>query len=149
MPVAGKGDEWLLGFVPYQMYAITSKLNRRLRDTLRKEGINIGRWRVLAVLRAYGELNVGRIVDLTVMEQPTVSRIVAQLEREKLVRRRVSKADSREVLVKLTAAGERAFKAIYPTAERHQRHALEGLSKKETDTLLRLLHRIQANIDAK
>jgi len=149
MAVAGKGDEWLMGFVPYQMYAITNKLNRRLRDTLRREGINIGRWRVLAVLRAYGELNVGRIVDLTVMEQPTISRIVAQLEREKLVRRKVSKADSREVLVKLTAAGERAFNAIYPTAERHQQHALEGLSKKETDTLLSLLHRVQANIDRK
>jgi DNA-binding MarR family transcriptional regulator len=141
------GDEWLRRFVPYLLYTTTNRLNRRLRGTLRTQGINIGRWRVLAVLRAFGELNVGRIVDLAVMEQPTVSRILVQLEREALVDRRTSTLDSREVLVSLTAAGNEAFEAIYPTADKHQQRALEGFSRKEVDALVGYLHRIQANID--
>jgi MarR family transcriptional regulator, organic hydroperoxide resistance regulator len=148
MPIAASGDKWLQNFVPYLLYRITNHLNRRLRSRLRKEGINISRWRVLAVLRAYGDLNLGAIVELTVMEQPSVSRIVAQLEQEGLVKRKVSRDDSRFVNVSLTAAGEKAFHSIYPAAERHQEKALRGFSRQEINTLTRFLRRIQANIEA-
>jgi DNA-binding MarR family transcriptional regulator len=148
MAIAARGDKWLQGFVPYLLYRITNHLNRRLRSRLRKEGINISRWRVLAVLRAYGDLNLGGIVDLTVMEQPSVSRIVAQLEQEGLVRRKVSRKDSRFVNVSLTAAGEKSFESVYPAAKKHQETALRGFSRQEINTLTRFLRRIQANIEA-
>src|SRR5690606_2327989 len=124
------------------------QLNRRLRSRLRKEAINISRWRVLAVLRAYGDLNLGEIVDLTVMEQPSVSRIVAQLDQEGLVRRKASREDSRFVNVALTAAGRKAFQGIYPTAVKHQGLALRGFSRKEIETFTDYLRRIQENIGA-
>ena len=148
MPISGHGDKWLLSFVPYLLYRTTNQLNRRLRSRLRKEAINISRWRVLAVLRAYGDLNLGEIVERTVMEQPSVSRIVAQLEQEGLVRRKASRKDSRFVNVTLTAAGSKAFRSIYPAAMKHQAEALRGFSRKEIDTLTNYLRRIQANIEA-
>lgn len=148
MPISGHGDKWLLSFVPYLLYRTTNQLNRRLRSRLRKEAINISRWRVLAVLRAYGDLNLGEIVERTVMEQPSVSRIVTQLEQEGLVRRKASRKDSRFVNVTLTAAGSKAFRSIYPAAMKHQEAALRGFSRKEIDTLTNYLRRIQANIEA-
>lgn len=148
MPISGHGDKWLHNFVPYLMYRITNQLTRRIRSRLRKSGINITRWRVLSVLRAYGEISLGRVVELTVMEQSSVSRVVAQLELEGLVRRKVSKKDSRFVQVKLTPAGAQAFENIYPTAQMHQERALSGFSQKEIDTLKGFLHRIQDNIEA-
>lgn len=148
MPIAGRGDKWLQNYVPYLVYRITNQLTRRIRGRLRKSGINITRWRVLSVLRAHGRLSLGRIVALTAMEQPSVSRVVMQLEREGLVKRRVSREDSRVVHVNLTAAGNRAFQSVYPTAHRHQEKALGGFSKKEIKTLTGLLQRIQANIEA-
>lgn len=147
MPRAGSGNKWLESFVPYLLYRITNQLARRIRSRLRKEGINISRWRVLAVLRAYGDLNLGEIVELTVMEQPSVSRIVAQLEQEGLVRRTVSRKDSRFVNVSLSSAGLQAFEKIYPTARMHQERALRGFSRQETDTLTRYLRRILDNIE--
>ena len=147
MPMAKSGDRWLHNFVPYLLYRITNQLNRRLRSRLRKEGINISRWRVLAVLRGYGKLTMSRIVELTVMEQPSVSRIVAQLEQEGLVRRKAGMKDSRFVNVTLTAAGERAFQSIYPAARLHQELALQGFSAGEIETLTGYLRRIQANIE--
>jgi DNA-binding MarR family transcriptional regulator len=148
MPITKSGDKWLQSFVPYLLYRITNHLNRRLRSRLRKEGINIARWRVLAVLRAYGDLNLGGIVDLTVMEQPSASRIVAQLEQEGLVKRRLSRRDSRFVNVTLTAAGVKAFQSIYPTAQKHQESALRNFSREEISTLIKYLRRIHANIEA-
>ena len=148
MPISGQGDKWLQGFVPYLIYRITNQLTRRIRGRLRKSGINITRWRVLAVLRAHGELSLGKIVELSVMEQPSVSRVVAQLEREGLVKRKVSKTDSRFINVRLTRAGENAFQNVYPTAEKHQALALDGFSRKEISTLKSYLLRIQENIEA-
>lgn len=148
MPISGHGDKWLRNFVPYLMYRITNQLTRRIRGRLRKSDMNITRFRVLAVLRAYGELSLSRIVELTVMEQPSVSRVVAQLEREGLVKRKVSTKDSRFVHASLTAAGTKAFQNIYPTAQRHQERALSGFSRKEINTLKSFLRRIQKNIEA-
>ncbi len=148
MPIAGHGDKWLQNFVPYLIYRISNQLNKRLRGRLRKSGINIARWRVLSVLRAHGDLTLGRIVDLTAMDQPAVSRIVTQLEREGLARREVSTKDSRVVHVSLTKAGEKAFAEVYPTAQKHQKRALSGFTSKEIDTLKKYLRRIQNNIEA-
>lgn len=148
MPIAGHGDKWLQSFVPYLVYRITNQLTRRIRGRLRKSGINITRWRVLAVLRAYGKLSLGQVVELTVMEQPSVSRVVTQLEREGLVTREISTDDSRFVYVALTQAGDKAFQNVYPTAQKHQELALRGFSSKEITTLKSFLQRIQANIEA-
>jgi DNA-binding MarR family transcriptional regulator len=52
------------------------------------------------------------------------------------------------VHVKLTSAGNKAFQSIFPTAERHQERALRGFSAKEIESLIRYLHRIQANVEA-
>ena len=147
MPIAGHGDSWLRRYVPYQIYRTSNKLNQRIRSRLKKNGVNIARWRVMSVLRAYGELSLGRIVDLTAMEQPTVSRIVSQLEREDLAGRAPSEDDSRVVLVSLTDKGEQAFQNIYPAAERHAEIALKDFSDDEIEQLIGYLRRIQDNIE--
>ncbi len=75
-------------------------------------------------------------------------RRLLQLEREGLAKRKISTEDSRVVYVSLTAAGEKAFKEICPTAQKHQERALSGFSKKEIETLTGYLRRIQDNIEA-
>jgi len=49
--------------------------------------------------------------------------------------------------VSLTKAGDEAFQAIMPTAVRHQEQALQGLTDKEKDTLVKILRKIENNID--
>jgi DNA-binding MarR family transcriptional regulator len=141
-----KGDHWLGKFVPYLIYRITSQHNKLLRKRLRRSGINIARWRVLAVLQDNGRMNISQIVERTIIEQPTVSRIVDQLEREGLAFREICDEDSRFVQVMLTEAGEQAFREIYPTATKHQEQGLKGFTRPEIKTLIGFLERIQNNI---
>ena len=143
-----QGNHWLGKFVPYLIYRITNQLNRGLRERLKRSGINIARWRVLAVLKDNDQMNIGQIVERTLIEQPTVSRIVDQLEREGFALREISAEDSRFVQVTLTKLGEKAFKEIYPTATEHQEQALQGFSKQEIKNLIGYLERIQHNIDS-
>ena len=142
------GKPWLGKFVPYLIYRITNHLNRKLRKNLKRSRVNIARWRVLSVLQDHGRLNMGQIVEHTLIEQPTVSRIVDQLEREGLAMRKNSGVDSRYVDVILTPAGENAFKEIYPIATQHQEQALKGFKQQEIKTLIGFLERIQNNISS-
>jgi DNA-binding MarR family transcriptional regulator len=142
----GHGDNWLDGFVPYQIYRITNSLNQRLRSRLRRLPVSISRWRVLGVLRAHGKLTINAIAEAAAMEQPTVSRTVTQLVRDGLVARRAAPRDSRYVEVSLTRSGERAFEAVYPIAVEHQTMALRGFSAAEVRQLQGFLTRIQHNV---
>ena len=141
-----KGNGWLDDFVPYQLYRVTNKLNARLLKRLKTLRINSSQWRVLSVLRAYGPLSIGRIVETTLMEQPTTSRVVAQLERVGHVRRRLSDLDSRVAEISITAAGLEAFEHIVPAALKHQSLAFQNVSAKDTMQLVETLRKIEQNI---
>jgi MarR family transcriptional regulator, organic hydroperoxide resistance regulator len=139
-------NRWLDDFVPYQLYRVTNKLNARLLKRLKSMRINSSQWRVLSVLRAYGPMSIGGIVETTLMEQPTTSRVVAQLERVGHVRRKLSDRDSRVAEISITAAGLQAFEGIVPAALKHQSLAFQNVSAKETAQLVETLRKIENNI---
>ena len=134
-------------YLPYQLYRVTNRLNVRLQGRLKAIGINLSQWRVLSVLRSYGTLSISGIVDYTLMEQPTVSRVVVQLEQDGMVSRRVSAEDSRMNDITLTAKGAEAFDTIRQSAFRHEKLALEGLDETTLRALRETLQRIERNID--
>jgi DNA-binding MarR family transcriptional regulator len=140
------GNRWLDDFVPYQLYRVTNKLNARLLKRLKSIRINTSQWRVLSVLRAYGPMSIGRIVEATLMEQPTTSRVVAQLERVGHVTRRLSARDSRVAEISITATGLQAFEGIVPAALKHQSIAFQSIGAREIAQLVETLRKIEKNI---
>lgn len=140
------GNRWIDDYIPYQLYKVTSQLNIRLHKRLRATGVNLSQWRILSVLRAYGRLNLSQIIEHTLMEQPTVSRVVVQLESDGLVTRHGSAADSRIVEVVITRKGAETFNEIIPTAFRHQRIAFDSLQPAELEMLSAILRKIEKNI---
>jgi DNA-binding MarR family transcriptional regulator len=146
--VAPAGDQWLDAFIPYQLYRVTNKLNARLLTRLRSMRINPSQWRVLSVLKANCAMSINDIVDATIIAQPTVSRVVARLERAGKITRRAASHDSRVVEISLTPEGVAAFKQIVPAALRHQDLAFRGISRKDITQLVRTLMRIERNIES-
>lgn len=144
---AQAGNSWLNDYLPYQLYRLTNRLDQRLQARLRSQGIKPSRWRVMSVLRSYGTLTIGKIAEQALMEQPTVSRVIMQLEADGLATRQASTEDSRATEVTLTQAGIEKLEAILLTAYRHQQEALAGLSRAELDTLRATLNRVEQNID--
>lgn len=146
---AGQGDaadRWLDDFLPYRLYRASAKLNGKLLTRLRMLRINPSRWRVLSVLKAYGPLSIGEIAEATLTEQPTISRIVAQLEKEGRVVRRLSPTDSRVAQISITQEGIDAFNQIAPTALRHEQLAIRDISRKDIARLIAVLNKIESNI---
>jgi DNA-binding MarR family transcriptional regulator len=145
---AKTGDYWLDAFFPYRLYRTSKKLQLRLQTRLRAMRMSPSQWRVLSVLKSYGALSIGEIVEATLMEQPTISRVVSRLEKNGLVARRSSTRDSRMALISLTPAGGEVFKQIIPAALRHQEQALSGLGRKEIARLVATLEKIETNIES-
>jgi DNA-binding MarR family transcriptional regulator len=142
------GDLWLDSFFPYRLYRASKKLQLRLQARLRAMRMSPSQWRVISVLKAYGALSIGEIVEATLMEQPTISRVVARLEKNGLVTRRPSTRDSRMALISLTTPGVEMFKQIIPAALRHQELALNGIGRKEIAQVLATLEKIEQNIES-
>ncbi|NOW47372.1 DNA-binding MarR family transcriptional regulator [Novosphingobium sp. SG751A] len=140
------GNGWLGDFLPYQIYRVSSLMNIRLSGRLKASGINLSQWRVLSVLRSQGQMSMSQIVDRTLMEQPTISRVISQLHSDGMVEREISPEDSRVALVSLSERGRELFDEIAVSAVRHQKIALDGVSKADIAALRRALSQIEANI---
>jgi DNA-binding MarR family transcriptional regulator len=145
---ARTGDYWLDTFFPYRLYRASEKLQLRLQTRLRALRLNPSQWRVISVLKSFGALSIGEIVEATLMEQPTISRVVSRLEKLGLATRRPSARDSRMALISLTPAGAEIFRQIVPAALRHQDQALTGMGRREIARLVAALERIERNIEA-
>ncbi len=148
-PVGFTDQAALDRFLPYLFNRITNRLNQNLLRDLKPLNVGVPRWRVLAVLTAGDGRNMGELSAYTVIEQSSLSRVIDQMARDGLVKRRPNREDHRIVEVYLTAAGRALFDVIFPLALSHANAAIKGLSNAQMHTLTQLLHQVLDNIREK
>jgi DNA-binding MarR family transcriptional regulator len=115
-------------------------LMRRLdTDLVRETGLALADFDVLAQLaQANGELRMTELADRALMSRSGMSRRVARLVNEGLVRREKAGADARGVVVALTKAG---MARLAETAPVHARGISELFVAQLNDSQLALLER--------
>ena len=134
------------GFLPYQVARLAHLLNLDLVEKLRHEGINVARWRILAVLAMGDGITISEIIDRAMMEQSALSRVLMSMEEEEYLRRVSSREDARYVEVFLTEKGRALFNSLDPVVRRRQNRLLQGFSPQETDAAFALLRRLIQNL---
>ena len=118
-----------------------------LKNDLRPAKMTLARWRTLSVLTATDGRSMGELATYMVIEQPALSRVIDQMERDGLVTRRLASNDNRVVQVYLTDAGRQMFRQIRPLELRHYERAIEGFKATELEELNKLLSRLWNNLD--
>lgn len=121
--------------------------DRRLTQELRGFGLRVPEWRVLASLCARGRCSMSELADLATIDRTTLTRTVDRMEEAGWVTRLNDASDLRVTPLAPTASGERLFQRIWPTVERLNRVALEGLTAGAVDKLRWTLERMKANLD--
>jgi DNA-binding MarR family transcriptional regulator len=118
----------LKDFLPYQLNLLANLVSEGLSLIYAERfGISIPEWRVLVTL---GEFNIMTGKDIgahTHMHKTKVSRAVADLERRKLVSRRVNRADLREAFLSLTPSGRAIYEELAPGALEFARKLAEAI----------------------
>ncbi|HEX6017830.1 MAG TPA: MarR family transcriptional regulator [Burkholderiaceae bacterium] len=121
--------------------------DRRLTQELRGFGLRVPEWRVLASLHARRRCSMSELADLTTIDRTTLTRTVDRMERSGWLARLTDASDLRVTRLAPTASGERLFQRIWPTVDRLNRVAVEGLPAGAIDKLRGTLERMKANLD--
>lgn len=88
-----------------QLYLAIQHSARRFQLLDAELGLSPARFSVLATLRYEGAQRLGDLAHREGVAQPTMSKLVAGLERDRLVVRRADSGDHRAVIINLTADG--------------------------------------------
>lgn len=99
-------------------------------------GCSIGDCHALIELDRFGELSVAQLARHLRLEKSTVSRRLARLARQGLLRGRRDRADARVKRISLTARGRRTVARIHRAADRRVGGALAVLAPQERDRVV-------------
>ncbi len=122
-----------------QVHEAFSRLARRLRALELPHGLTNERLSTLATIRDNEPISVSAMAEAEVVSLPTISRMVARLEVEGLVKRREDKLDGRGVLVSTTAKGRRAYQRATQQSLTHLQGTLSTMKPEQLAAIHTLL----------
>lgn len=142
-PLAEAAPLRLEEFLPYRLNVLASLVSQALsRVYAERYKIGVPEWRVLVTLGQYSVMTGKAIGTHTHMHKTKVSRAVAELERRKLVTRRVNRADLRESFLSLTPAGRAIYEELAPGALEFARKLAEVIDPVDRSAFERALQKL-------
>ncbi|TVZ37491.1 homoprotocatechuate degradation regulator HpaR [Alteromonadaceae bacterium 2753L.S.0a.02] len=111
-----------------------------IRPVLSDAGLTEQQWRVLRTLAGAGEMNAQDLASNSCILSPSLSRILARLEADKIIIRKVDSADQRALNLKLSAKGKRLHDRLAPKVEKQYQQLVKDAGK---DTVLKLANLLE------
>lgn len=114
------------------------------RPSLREHGLSDQQWRVLRVLGEHGTVETGRVAREAYILGPSLTGVLARMERDGLVRRQRDATDQRRTTVEATAKGLKMVARLSDTIETHYQWLEQSLGKQKLAQLYELLDQLIA-----
>jgi homoprotocatechuate degradation regulator HpaR len=112
------------------------------RPSLREHGLSDQQWRVLRVLGEHGTVETGRVAREAYILGPSLTGVLARMERDGLIRRERDSADQRRTVVAATAKGLKLVDKLSHTVEAHYDWMEKSLGKQKLAQLYSLLDEV-------
>ncbi|MDR3453713.1 MAG: homoprotocatechuate degradation operon regulator HpaR [Rhodoferax sp.] len=109
------------------------------RPSLRAHALSDQQWRVLRVLGEHGVVETGRVAREAFILGPSLTGVLARMERDGLIRRERDPEDQRRTVVEATAKGLRLVAKLSQTVEAHYAWMEQSLGKQKLAQLYKLL----------
>ncbi len=114
------------------------------RPSLREHALSDQQWRVLRVLGEHGAVETGRVAREAFILGPSLTGVLARMERDGLIARSRDPQDARRTVVEATADGRRLVKRLSSTIESHYSWLEGSLGKAKLAQLYTLLDELIA-----
>jgi DNA-binding MarR family transcriptional regulator len=135
--------------MPGHYFSRIARAMARIGDArLKPLGFATAQLPVLTALRDGSAKPQGELARWAKVEQPTMAQLLARRERDGIIRREPDPRDRRSSLVSLTEEARAKLPAGRKVLEEGNRDATAGLSEAEVATLVGLMQRVLANLDA-
>lgn len=138
---------------PFHSVGYLSRINFRafskaLEKLTEPHGVTVGQWRILRVLWEEDGITQREISDRVGITEATAVKSLAGLEASGLITREVDKSDRRKMVTRLTAKAKTLKKKLIPFVVDVNERALKGVSRKDIDTVRRVLAQTYLNLTA-
>lgn len=114
------------------------------RPGLREHGLSDQQWRVLRVLGEHGVVETGRVAREAFILGPSLTGVLARMERDGLIRRTRDNADQRRTVVEATAKGRQLVNKLSHSIAAHYAWMETSLGKQKLAQLYQLLDELIA-----
>ena len=118
------------------------------RPSLREQALSDQQWRVLRVLGEHGAVETGRVAREAFILGPSLTGVLARMERDGLIARTPDPADGRSMLISLTRLGRQRANEALGAGKEVNTIALSGLSASERDQFYSLMRRVIGALEA-
>ncbi len=119
---------------------------RRFEEQLRPLGCGFAYFPVVMALQEAGPLLQKDLVALSHVEQPTMTALLARMERDRVIHRTADPADGRAQRISLTAEAKKKLPKMKAAMMEVVERALDGLDAAERRTLMDLMKRVIENL---
>lgn len=134
-------------YVPFGLTAIANKIARSAsRVYLKRFGVGINEWRILANLRISPGVTANLICQMSGLDKAAVSRSLKLLEDGGMIETCGEAPDVRGRALRLTAKGDMLHDGLIGVALKREALLLEGFDESERQQLLSFIARLHANV---
>ena len=132
----------------YLCQDVTLQMRKHFDRRATKFGMTRAQWRALKTIRRREGLSQAELAEALDMEPIPVGRVIDRLERAGYVERRADPADRRRWRLHLTARAHAIVEEMEEIAAQLHEDVLQGVARKDFDTLLRVLAQLKDNLAA-
>lgn len=138
-PMPARFIEGYLGFL---LAHVSSRVSREFHREVAAAGLSVTEWRVLASLIGSAGETIGKLSELALTKQPTLSKVVQRMERDNLVIRRTVRSDRRQTVVCMTPRGQALSECLRQRAIEHQAAVLSPFGEHRGELLIQMLNQL-------
>ena len=133
--------------LPMALLRAREAVMKKFLPSLRENDLSSQQWRVIRALYEEKGLDITELADRCFLLMPSLSRIIQNLEKRKLVRRSQSKTDNRRSVISITPAGNKLFNKIAPKSIERYDLITEKFGYGKLELLYELLDELIDKID--
>ncbi len=130
------------GYLAALLAQASHLISEEFHTVVRQHGFTVSEWRTLATLSDGRDISIGKLAQITLHKQPTLTRLIIRMEKRGQIRRLDHDRDGRVTLVRITPAGRRKVAQLIRLARQHERRVLEPFGLERSEQLKATLRRI-------
>jgi DNA-binding MarR family transcriptional regulator len=136
------GHPFVDDYLPALLALASQLISSEFHAVARRHGFSVSEWRVLASLAGFASISTGQLAQISLLKQPTLTRLLDRMVLNGHVERLDHDGDRRVTLVHITPAGGRTVAKLMDLAREHERRVLEPFGLKRAQALKTTLRRM-------
>jgi len=124
------------------LYRSYSEVNKQTLQVLSENKLTIAQFGVLEALYHLGDLKINDIIEKTLSTSGNITVVIKNLEKDHLIERYKDEKDSRICMIRLSDAGEKLIRNVFPEHLRQLAHAFRNLEEEDKKQLMLLLKKL-------